>query len=97
MKYSILKNHLAIQGWMVEELNLRGNKLLIFSIIWGFTGNHKSQIILKEWTVNYRYIESWTGLGEFMIDVILQELADDGLIIFDKESCSAHVTEDNEI
>lgn len=42
MKYSILKNHLCIKGWMDEELGLRGNKLLIFAIIWGYTGNTKA-------------------------------------------------------
>lgn len=80
MKCSILKNHVAIQGWMVEELGLRGNKLIIFAIIWGFTGNDKSAKLLKEWSINYRYIEAWTGLGENMVDTIIQELKADGLI-----------------
>ena len=35
MKSSILKNHIAIQGWMVEDMHLRCNKLIIFAIIWG--------------------------------------------------------------
>lgn len=97
MKCSILKNHLAIQGWMVEELALRGNKLLIFAIIWGFTGNLKSTNKLDNWSVNYRYIESWTGLGEYMIDVILYELSSDRLIIWDRDNCSAHVDKNYEL
>ena len=80
MKCSILKNHIAIQGWMVEECGLRGNKLIIFAIIWGFTGNKKATKLLNEWSINYRYIESWTGLGENMVDTIIQELQADGLI-----------------
>lgn len=96
MKYSILNNHIAIQGWMVEELGLRGNKLLIFAIIWGFTGNLKSANKLENWSVNYRYIESWTGLGEYMIDVILHELSDDHLINWDAANCIAHVNKDFE-
>ena len=68
---------------MVEELGLRGNKLLIFAIIWGYTGNTKAQNIRDGWTVNYRYIEAWTGLGEYMADLIIGELRDDGLITWD--------------
>lgn len=84
MKYSILKNHLCIKGWMVEELGLRGNKLIIFAIIWGYTGNFKAQNIRNEWTINYRYIEAWTGLGEYMVDRIISELSNDGLISWDE-------------
>lgn len=82
MKYSILTNHIGIQGWMVEELGLRGNKLIVFAIIWGFTGNTKATNLLPEWSVNYRYLEAWTGLGECMIDRILQELQADNLIVW---------------
>lgn len=92
MKLSILKNHVAIQGWMVEDLHLRGNKLIIFSIIWGFTGNQNNKVLLDEWSVNYRYIESWTGLGEDMIDNILEELHNDNLIVWD--DLSVRVTDD---
>lgn len=80
MKISIIKNHIALQGWMVEELGLRGNKLIIFAIIWGFTGNQKSNLRYEEWTIGYRYIQSWTGLVEEMVDVILKELDKEGLI-----------------
>ena len=84
MKISIATNHTAIQGWMVEDFGLRGNKLIIFAIIWGFTGNSKATNLLPEWNINYKYLEAWTGLGEYMIDRILQELRDDNLIVWTK-------------
>ena len=95
MKYSIENNHIAIQGWMVEDLGLRGNKLIIFAIIWGFTGNTKSKSILNEWTINYRYIEAWTGLGEYMVDRIIDELSSDRLIVSD--NYVVHVEENYKI
>ena len=30
-------NYIVIQGWMVNELNLKGNDLLVFALIYGFT------------------------------------------------------------
>lgn len=95
MKYSILKNHIAIQGWMVEDMHLRCNKLIIFAIIWGFTGNQKSTNLLDKWTINYRYIEAWTGLSENMTDIILIELEQAGYIEID--DCAVRVTPDYQI
>lgn len=82
---------------MVDELHLRGNKLLIFSIIWGFTGNLKSSKRLEEWTINYRYIESWTGLGESMIDVILEELASAEYIVLNYDKTTVCINKNYEV
>lgn len=30
-------NYITIQGWMINELNLKGNELLLYAIIFGFT------------------------------------------------------------
>lgn len=97
MKVSIINSHIAIQGWMVDELCLRGNKLLIFAIIWGFTGNIKSSKRLDEWSVNYRYIEAWTGLGESMIDIILEELKSDDLIELNYDKTTVRVSKNYEL
>ena len=37
------ENYITIQGWMVTELKLKGNELLIYALIFGFTQttNHK--------------------------------------------------------
>ena len=31
------ENYVVIQGWMVNELNLKGNDLMVYAIIYGFT------------------------------------------------------------
>lgn len=31
------ENYLVIQGWMITELKLKGNELLIYAIIYGFS------------------------------------------------------------
>lgn len=81
---------------MVEELGLRGNKLIIFAIIWGFTGNLKATKLLPELNINYKYLEAWTGLGEYMIDRILQELRDDNLIVW-TDMNTVFVTDDYKV
>ena len=36
------ENYLVIQGWMIAELKLKGNELLIYAIIYGFSQNNQS-------------------------------------------------------
>lgn len=36
-------NFIVIQGWMVNELNLKGNDLLVFALIYGFTRDGKTK------------------------------------------------------
>ena len=35
-KKDISKNYLNIQGWMVQDLELKGNELLAYALIFGF-------------------------------------------------------------
>lgn len=41
---SIMKdtNHVTIQGWMFNRLNIKGNELILFAVIYGFSQNGKS-------------------------------------------------------
>lgn len=36
-------NFVVIQGWMVNELNLKGNDLLVFALIYGFTRDGRTK------------------------------------------------------
>lgn len=58
---SIVKdlNYIHIEGWMVNKLNLKGNSLLIYGIIHGFT-NHKDEAIDK-FKGSLRYLADWTN------------------------------------
>jgi CRISPR/Cas system CMR subunit Cmr4 (Cas7 group RAMP superfamily) len=49
------ENYLLIQGWMVNELHLKGNELLIYAIIYGF-----SQTENQEFTGSLQYLADWT-------------------------------------
>jgi len=47
-------NHIVIQGWMITELNLKGNDLLVYAIIYGFSQDgqsvfHGSRQYLADW------------------------------------------------
>lgn len=49
------ENYVNIQGWMVSELGLKGNELLIYAIIYGFSQDETNKYIgglsyLAEWT-----------------------------------------------
>ena len=45
---------LIIQGWMVNELHLKGNDLIIYAIIYSFNQEEKSINNFKE------YLMEWT-------------------------------------
>lgn len=32
-------NYVVIQGWMITRLGLKGNELMIYAVIYGFTQN----------------------------------------------------------
>ena len=50
------ENYIVIQGWMINELQLKGNDLLIYAIIYGF-----SQTEGTKFTGSLRYLMSCTG------------------------------------
>ena len=47
------ENYLVIQGWMITELKLKGNELLIYAIIYGFSQNN------QHFTGSHRYLADW--------------------------------------
>ena len=36
-------NYILIQGWMINQLNLKSNELLLFAIIYGFSQDESSE------------------------------------------------------
>lgn len=49
-------SYIVVQGWMITELNLKGNELLVFAIIHGF-----SQDNAGEFTGSLQYLADWTN------------------------------------
>lgn len=55
-KYVKEDNYINIQGWMVTELGLKGNELLIYACIYGF-----SQDGVNKFTGSLQYLAEWTN------------------------------------
>ena len=41
---SLNDKYISIQGWMVEELNSKGNDLLVYAIIYGSSQDNESEL-----------------------------------------------------
>ena len=74
-KIDISKNYITIQGWMIEELNLKGNDLIVYAIIYGFCQqeNHPFYGSLD-------YIAKWTNSTRQGIVKNINNLIEKGLI-----------------
>ena len=68
-------NYLVIQGWMVTELGLKGNELLIYALIYGF-----SQTEDQWFTGTLRYIAEWTNSTKQGVQKALASLIEKGLL-----------------
>lgn len=73
------ENYSTFFGWMVLDLGLKGNELLAYSIIYGFSQDGESMF-----TGSLNYLSSWLGTSRPTTIKALQSLVDKGLII--KES-----------
>ena len=68
-------NFVAIQGWMVNELKLKGNSLIIYAIIYGF-----SQAEEQVFSGSLQYLADWTNSTKQGVLKNLKQLIDAGLI-----------------
>lgn len=68
-------NFVTIQGWMRTKLNLKGNELLAYAVIYGF-----SQTDGAKFTGSRKYLAEWCGCSIATIDRTLNSLVDKGLI-----------------
>lgn len=73
-------NFIVIQGWMINELKLKGNALLVFALIYGFTRDGRTKFASGR-----QYIAESFNISLPTVDKALQELIDLGYIV--KESC----------
>lgn len=69
------ENHIVIQGWMRTELNLGGNELMTYAIIYGFSQDGESKF-----TGSRQYLADWCGCSVRTIQSVLNSLSDRGLI-----------------
>lgn len=72
---SLNDKYISIQGWMVEELKLKGNDLLVYAIIYGFSQDNES-----EFTGSLSYLARWCNSTKNGIQKNLKKLIDAKLI-----------------
>ena len=70
------ENYISIQGWMVNDLKLKGNALIVYSIIYGFSQDGESKF-----TGSSKYLAEWCGCSRQTIMTTLNKLVKDKLII----------------
>ena len=68
------ESYTTIYGWMVTELGLFGNDLLIYAAIFSFSSAG------REFTGGIRYLREWTGCAKNTVLKSLQNLQDADLI-----------------
>jgi hypothetical protein len=73
---NIKDNYIVIQGWMVQDLNLSGNELMTFALIYGFCQDKES-----EFTGSINYVCTWLNCARPTVRRILSNLVEKGLII----------------
>lgn len=69
------ENYILIQGWMVTDLKLKGNDLLVYAIIYGFSQNED-----QYFTGSVQYLAEWTNSTRQGIIKTLKGLVERGLI-----------------
>lgn len=68
--------YIVIQGWMVEELKLKGNELLVYAIIYGFSQDNESYF-----SGSLQYLADWTNSSKESIRKVLLSLLNKKIII----------------
>ena len=74
------ENYITIQGWMLNELGLKGNSLIIYAAIYGF-----SQTNNCEFTGSANYLAEWCGCSRQTVLTTLNKLVEDKLLIKQEE------------
>jgi len=68
-------NYITVQAWMTTELGLKGNELMIYAIIYGF-----SQNIGNEFNGSLQYLADWTHTSKKSAFNNVKSLVEKGLI-----------------
>lgn len=69
------EHYITIMGFMRNELNLKGNELMVYALIYGFSQDDES-----DFTGSISYIAEWIGSTKQTVHNVLKSLSDKGLI-----------------
>ena len=90
------ENFIVIQGFMINELKLKGNELLVYAIIYGF-----SQTDNQRFTGSLQYLSGWINSTKQGVIKNLKSLIEKGYITKDEKFingvkfCEYHATKFN--
>ena len=70
------ENYIVVQGWMVNELHLKGNELFVFALIYGFSQDGQSVF-----SGSSKYLADWLSTSQNTIFTILKKLVEKNYII----------------
>lgn len=68
-------NYITVQGWMVNDLHLKGTELLVYATIFGF-----SQTEGQRYTGSLQYLAEWCGATKRSVQTALKSLIEKGYI-----------------
>lgn len=69
-------NYFQVSGWMINELGLKGNELLVYAIIYGF-----SQDEATEFTGSTNYLAEFTNVSKSTVMRSLENLVKKGYVL----------------
>ena len=90
------ENFIVIQGFMVKELELTGNELIAYALVYGFSQDDES-----EFKGSLNYVAEWLNCSRTTAFNLLNKLADDGFIkktektIYGVKFCNYSATKPN--
>ena len=73
-------NYISVQGWMIRDLGLKGNELLIYACIYGF-----SQAENQVFNGSLQYLADWINGSKRCVMNCLKSLTEKGYIVKDEE------------
>lgn len=79
-------NYITIQGFMVTELGLKGNELLVYALIYGFSQDGGS-----EFNGSLEYIGEWIGSDKSTARRTLKRLLDKDLLVKEDVEIANHL------
>ena len=70
------EQYIVLQGWMISELKLKGNELIIYACIYGF-----SQLEGQAFSGSLQYLADWTNSTKQSVVKCLKSLVEKGFIV----------------
>ncbi len=70
------ENYIHIGGWMINDLNLKGNELIIYAVIYGF-----SQAENQVFSGSLQYLADWTNSSKQGVQKNIKSLIEKGYIV----------------